>query len=293
MTWENYYLPSSAGEVLELLDSYHGGARLIAGGTDLMVQHRQDPLEVQALVDISGVSEFSTIREENGRIYVGAAVTHSQLEESPLIKQKGSVLAQAARTVGSPQIRNMGTLGGNVVNAQPAADTAIALLALDACVHVLTSQGETEKSLEDTFIGPGESAVDSTREVVKAFSFAATETTQKSVFMRFARRQALALPVINLGIWIQHKEPHHLQDVRIAAGPMSRVPLRARETEKMLRGNPLEEAVLEQAVQTITKEVTPRDSFRGGSSYKKKLVGVFLRRALLEAMEEKGVEQNG
>jgi len=291
LTWENYFMPSTTGEVLALLEQHQGQARLVAGGTDLMVQHRWDPLEVKSLIDIGRVPALKEIREDNGRIYVGAAVTHSQLVDSALIQGKGRVLAEAARTVGSPQVRNVGTVGGNVVNAQPAADTAIALVALNALVHVLSPGKEREIPVAETFLGPGKSSIDPAKDLVTAFSFSAPDSREKTCFVRFARREALALPIVNLGLWLQLEEDGDaLKDIRIAVGPMAVVPYRARKTEESLKGAVLNEDVLKKAGHSISEEVTPRDSFRGSSAFKKRLIGVALKRGIENALDLKGAD---
>lgn len=293
MTWENYYMPLTTGEAIELLVEKQGKARIIAGGTDLMVQHRSDPLNVRALIDIGRIPGLKEIREDSGRIYIGASVTHSQIVNSGLLKKKGRVLVEAARTVGAPQIRNVGTVGGNVVNAQPAADTAIALTALDARIHILSGDGEFEKPVIDTFLGPGKSCIDPSKELVTAFSYPIPGPGERSCFARLARRESLALPIVNLGLWLCLEEDDHiLKDIRIAVGPMSTVPFRARETEALLKGVLLDKAVIEKAGQSISDEVTPRDSFRGSADFKKQMIGVILKRSLESALEGKGVDSD-
>lgn len=294
MTWDDYYLPTTGIEVLEILENYRGKARIIAGGTDLMVQHKSEPLNVEALVDIGRIPDLQVIKEQEGQVYVGAAVTHRELANSPLLQEKGRVLCQAARTVGSPQVRNVGTLGGNVVTAQPAADTVIALVALDALAHIIAKNKEVTKPIGNMFLGPGQSTVDPSRELVTSFSFLSPGPGEKSIFVRFARRESLALPLVNLGLWLRTGPDGLLiEDIRIAAGPMGPVPFRAEKTEHLLKKARLDEDILEDAAQSIGEEVNPRDSFRGGAAYKKKMIGVFLKRAIEAALEGEGVDRDG
>lgn len=294
MTWDDYYLPTTGMEAVEILAEYRGAARIIAGGTDLMVQHRSEPLNVEALVDIGRIPDLQVIKEQEGRVFVGSAVTHRELADSPLLQEKGRVLCQAARTVGSPQIRNVGTVGGNVVTAQPAADAVIALVALDAVAHITAKNEEVTRPIGNIFLGPGKCAVDPSRELVTSFSFLAPGPGEKSIFVRFARRESLALPLVNLGLWLKTAQDGLLiEDIRIAAGPMGPVPFRAIKTETLLKGARLNEDVLEEAALSIGEEVNPRDSFRGGALYKKKMVGVFLKRAIKAALEGEGVDRDG
>ncbi len=293
MTWENYYMPSSTEEALSLLDKYQGEARLIAGGTDLMVQHKSEPIKAKALIDIGGIPDLKKIHEENGRVYVGGAVTHSQVVGSPLLKEKGQVLVDAARAVGALQIRNVGTIAGNVVTAQPAADTAIALVALDACVHIQSGSEKLKKPVLDTFLGPGKSSINPSKELITAFSYPTPTSLERTGFIRFARRDSLALPLVNLGFWLILKEDEKtVKDIRIAVGPMSTVPFRARETEASMKDVQISEEALEKAGLVIAEEVTPRDSFRGSADFKKYLIGVALKRAIKGVLDGKGVERD-
>ncbi len=293
MTWENYYMPSSIEEALSFLEKHQGEARLIAGGTDLMVQHKSEPLKAEALIDTGGIPELQKIYEDNGRIYVGGAVTHSQVVNSQLLKEKGRVLVDAARAVGALQIRNVGTVAGNVVTAQPAADTAIALVALDALVHIQSGTEKLEKSVLDTFLGPGKSSINPSKEMITAFSYPIPISLERTGFVRFARRDSLALPLVNLGFWLVLRDDHKtVEDIRIAVGPMSTVPFRARETEAHLKGTQINDEELAKAGLVIANEVTPRDSFRGSAKFKKHLIGVALKRAIKDVLDVKGVEQD-
>ena len=286
MNWEKYIFPSNPLEAVQLLEKYEG-ARLIAGGTDLVLHLKRGLLKNNVMIDITRIKELNFIRQENDRILVGSTVTHCQLANSDLLLKKGRVLAEAARCVGCQQIRNVGTIGGNVVNAQPAADTVIALLALDAKVHILTSNGEVERDIEGIFSGPGKCSIDPSRELVICFSFSAPRQDESSLFFRYTLSEGPSLPLLNMGLWYRfRKERGVLEDVRIAMGPMSHIPFRARKTEDYLRGIFLGAESIKSAALLAAEEVQPRDSFRGSAAYKKKLVKVFLMRALNEAMKD-------
>jgi len=141
MICKDYVIPSSIEEALATLASLRGEGRVIAGGTDLVIQLRRGRGSFECLVDITRIPGLDEIRMEDSHVLLGAAVTFSQIEGSALVREKACVLAEAASQVGSPQIRNVGTLAGNIVNAQPAADGSIALLALDAKVEIANLTG--------------------------------------------------------------------------------------------------------------------------------------------------------
>lgn len=289
MYWDHYYVPQTVTEALAVLAENSGTARIIAGGTDLMLQIRESKLKVSTLVDLSEIKDLACINEAGGWIEIGALTTHTQLAASPLIRTKARVLADAAASVGSPQIRNVGTIGGNVISAQPAADTTIALLVLDARVRFLNQDGEQVKPIREIFLGPGKSLIDPSREVVTAFEFKATAENEATAFMRHAKRKALALPIVNLGVWIKTDPARsRFEDARIALGPMAPVPYRAENAEKVLIGAPCKASVIQEAMEVLAGEVTPRDSIRGGAVYKREMAKVMLKRAVASALESLG-----
>ncbi|MEW5921912.1 MAG: FAD binding domain-containing protein [Bacillota bacterium] len=147
--FRKYYRPQSIAEALVILADYEGRARVLAGGTDLMLQLKQGEISFEAAVDITAIKELRYITEENDSIKIGALSTHTDLAQSPVLHKKALFLADAARSVGSLQIRNVGTVGGNVVNAQPAADTAVPLMALNAVVTVVSPGGVRQISFDD------------------------------------------------------------------------------------------------------------------------------------------------
>ena len=160
--WDEYVIPKSAEEALQVLRSHEGEARIIAGGTDLVPDLKDGVRRVKCLVDISEIESLKKIEPDGTLIRIGAGVTHAQAASSRLIREQATLLAEAAQAVGSPLIRNQGTIAGNVVNAQPAADTAVALLALDAEVEILSSGGTRRVPVEQIYESLGVSRIDST-----------------------------------------------------------------------------------------------------------------------------------
>ncbi len=287
MYWEKYYLARNAPEALDLLAQFEGQARLIAGGTDLVIQLREGQKRARVLVDISGIEEMQYIKEDNGKIRIGALTTHRQLAASPLLRKTAPVLAQAAASVGSPQIRNVGTVGGNIVNAQPAADTAVALMALDATATIISAAGEREVPLTGLFAGVGKSNIDPTREMIKEFSFDVAPGRLVSAFGRIARRNALALPVLNVGVSLAcDRQAQNLQKACVCVAPVAPVPLRATEAEQILINEPLNDRTLRAAAEAAARSARPRDSrLRGSAEYRIELVRVMTYRTLRNALQ--------
>lgn len=168
---QEYYIPKSVADALVLLKDNSSCARIIAGGTDLILDHQAEKVNADAFIDISRIDELKKIEYTDGVIWIGAAVTHDQVARSQLIQEHALALALAARSVGSLQIRNIATVVGNVVNAQPAADAAVALMALGAEAE-LNSLSEVEYvAVEDMYAGLGKSIVDSTSQLVTRIRF--------------------------------------------------------------------------------------------------------------------------
>lgn len=293
MYWAKYHQPRSLDEAISLLTYYGGEGRVVAGGTDLMLQLREGKVRAGALVDLGGLSDLKQIREEGGFLKVGSLCSHAQVASSPLVREKAPALAAAAASVGSPQIRNVGTLGGNVVNAQPAADTSIALLALGAVAALCSRKGTASRPLEELFAGVGRSAVDPTAEILCEFSIPLSPGRASS-FLRLSRRRALSLPILNAAVALELSgDRKAFQGVRIAVGPVATVPWRAREAEDFLSGGPVSEGAVREACRLASEKAGPRDSLRGGSQYRREMIKVLVYRAIKESVEKLGGVING
>lgn len=288
--WEEYHTPETLQEALAILGRYGGAARVIAGGTDLVLQLRKKELGAAALVDLTRVAELRYIKEEEGLIKIGALTTHDELSNSTLLKEKAAVLAQAAASVGSPQIRKVGTVGGNIVNAQPAADTAVALLALDARVRIVGREGERVQPLSALYAGVGKSTVDPTREIVAEIAFAVPPAPAGSAFERLAKRKALALPILNAAAVVAlDEDKKRCRWARIAVAPVAPVPWRAEAAEAELAGKELDEETIRRAAEAAAAQAQPRDSkLRGSAAYRKEMVKVLVARALRRAAQAGG-----
>lgn len=298
--FEQYHLPNSVAETLDLLAQYDGRARIIAGGTDLLVDtqaevhHGERPF-YDALIDVTHIAGANAIRTEDGYIVIGCGVTHTQLVGSTLVQARATALAEACYVVGGPQVRNVATLCGNVAHALPAADGTVALMALGGEALVARraqSNGSARVELQwqplvSLFRGPGESAVDSTRELLAAVRVRPTEADESSAFVRVMRPQGVALPILGMAArvrWSGQGQARTIGEVALSAGPVAPVPFRAHKTEEFLRGKALTAEVLEQAAKLLVDEAKPRTSaHRASKEYRYELLPSLLAQVLQAA----------
>ncbi len=292
--WDDYYLPKSAQEALDLLGRYDGRARVIAGGTDLLLDmqeahHAGARPHVDALVDVTRMQGADALREEDGWLVVGCGVTHAQVVASPLVQERATALAEACGVVGGPQVRNVATLGGNIAHALPAADGLIALLVLNAQALVQSTKAERSgwMPIASLYLGPGQSTVDPTRELIAAIRFRPTGECEASAFGRVMRPQGVALPILGMAARIQLKAEDggwQIEDTAISAGPVSRLPFRAVGTEDFLHGQRWDDRILAEASQVLLNEVSPRTSpHRATKEYRLELLPALLRQVLTRA----------
>lgn len=284
--WEEYLFANSVEHALELLARYEGRAQLIAGGTDLVLQSQRGECPATVMVDITRIPGLRYIEERDGYIRIGAQVTHAQIAASPLIRDRAPILAMACSQVGGPQTRNAGTLVGNVVNAQPAADGATALFVLDAELEVATPEGQRWEPISHVYRGVGVCTINACKEMVTAIRFRPLTGTCGCSYQRLARRKALTLPTLVVAVVLEMLGDA-IKAARIAVGPVAPTPYRAADAENYLIGKKAEESVFAEAGRLASAKAQPRDSLiRGSSEYRTAMVAVLVRRALAEAAKE-------
>lgn len=284
--WHEYHLPTSIDEAVSLLAQYNGRARVVAGGTDLILDLQQgNEQPVEALIDVTRINGLNSIRDENGFIVIGCGVTHNQIVESKLLQQKATCLVEAAYVVGGPQVRNVATLGGNVAHALPAADGSTALNALDAEVEVASFGGRKWLPFTQLFRGPGQSLIDSTREVSTAIRFRIISDHEATAFSRIMRPQGVALPMMNMAARLSVIDDR-ISDIAIAAAPVAPTPFRCKQTESFLKGKPATSESIEAAIEVLLSECKPRTSaHRATAEYRREVLPVLLRRTVSKAIE--------
>lgn len=287
---KEYLVPETLPQALRMLSERDGRSRVIAGGTDVIVELRKRDYEVDALVDIGRIPGLDSIELQEDTIVLGAMVTHAQVAGSLLIREKAELLAMACGAVGSPQIRNIGTVGGNLVSGQPAADASIPLLALDAQVIVVSGDGERVIPLTDFFHDVGKTSVDPSREILTHIKFKALGRNCGGCFLRLSKRKALALPMLSCAVVVTLDESGQtISEAAIAVGPVAPTPFRDKRTEDVIKRKPATLQTVQEAVESAAVDCSPRDSLlRGSCDYRQEMVKVFVKRGLKRALEQAG-----
>jgi len=286
--WKHYHTPSTLDEALALLASYEGRARIVAGGTDLLLDIRHGHLPPQeALIDVTCIDGLNTLRAEGEALLIGAGVTHSQIVASDLLASRATCLVESCGVVGGPQVRNVGTLGGNVAHALPAGDGTTSLVALDAEAEVVLKGERRWLPIGELFLGPGVSLLDPTRDILVQFRVPLFGPREATAFKRIMRPQGVALPILGCAVWLRLDETgERCADARVCIGPVAKVPERATAVEEALRGAPVDDAAIERAVGAAHQSLSPRTSkYRATAEYRQEMIDVLLRRVLPLAAE--------
>ncbi|HID86700.1 MAG TPA: xanthine dehydrogenase family protein subunit M, partial [Anaerolineae bacterium] len=278
MMWEEYHFAASVEEAVEILARHGDEARLVAGGTDLLVELRKGEMPPRILVDITRLPELREIRQADGRIVLGAGVTFAQILASPLLRAHALPLVEAASTVGSTQIRHLGTLGGNLATASPAGDSLPALMALDARITLAGPQGRRELPLEEFLVGVKRTAL-APGELIEKIAFPAMGPETRGAFLKLGLRRAVAIAVVSVAVAVR-MDGERVADARIALGAVAPTVIRAREAEESLVGRPLSDETIARAGELAMAAARPIDDIRGSAAYRREMVGVLVRRAL-------------
>jgi CO/xanthine dehydrogenase FAD-binding subunit len=295
--WKEYYTPTSIAEALRIRTQHGHDAQFVAGGTDLILDLQQgNHAPLVALVDVTTIHHLNEIHQEEGWIVLGAAVTHSDVEANPLVRRHGAALAESCSVVGGPQVRNVGTLGGNVAHALPAADGTIGLLALGAEVQVCSLlEGEVVAAwqpLLSIFAGPGKSNLGD-NQMLAAFRFHTLQPRQASAFDRIMRPQGVALPILGVAASLTLDESRQrVAHAAIAIGPAGPIPFAAGEAESVLtEAAVFDDNTVEAEVQAALAQAELRTSkHRASKEYRREVLDVLLRRVLRRAYARAQVE---
>lgn len=284
--WNHYHTPTSVDDAIDLLTRYAGQARIIAGGTDLLVDMRADGHAPQeALIDITRIAEMGQITREGDTITIGAGVTHTQIVKNPLLVNAATCLIESCGVIGGPQVRNVATIGGNVAHALPAGDGTTSLVALDAQAEIYKDGMRQWLPIRDLFRGAGQSFLDSTRDLLIRFRFTAAAAGQATAFARIMRPQGVALPVLGCAVWVSIADGQ-FADARVCIAPAAPTPSRAEAVEAALIGKPAVSETVDTAIKTAQESLHLRTSkYRATADYRYEMVAVLLRKTLSKAVE--------
>lgn len=281
---EKTYKPKSISSLLEAMEEMGRDGKIIAGGTDVVVKLREGALTSKALIDVSGLKEIQFIREVEGKVQIGAGTTFSEIEDHNLFEGRLQGLKEGAMEVGSPQIRNAGTIGGNICNASPAADTVPPLLALNAKVVLQSKQGLRSMKLEDFFLGKGKVDLGA-GEFLYYIEFEQMNRQQGLGFQKLGPRKALAISKICTAVFIDLGKDLMIRDIRIANGSLGPNSLREPEVEAILKGQKLTEELKEKAQVKFKDVIKTRLKGRSGVDFKEEAIRGIFREALEKSVQ--------
>lgn len=281
----DYLIPTSINEAISLHESYGERAKYIAGGTDVMVKIKEGKISPQYMISLRHLQGLDHIIYEKGELRIGAMVTHRMLELSPVIRKESPILIDAIENIGSVQIRNVATIGGNIVNAVPSADGAIPLITLGAEVRIIGPKGERAMALEDLFIGPGQTLL-KRGEILLEFVIPKLPPHTGAAYWKHARRAAMELPILGVAVLISlDDDMKTCTEARIGLGVLAPTPMRAKNAEAILKGKKVDDEILKKAGKAAAQECKARDSVRGKAWYRRDMVELFVQRMAIVAME--------
>ncbi len=280
----DYVEPATLEEAASALSDHAVTARIIAGGTDVLVQIKQGKLAVDRLVSLTKIPGLRPIRCDADWVTIGAMTTIREIETSDFIRQSVPILFDAVERLGSVQIRNVATLGGNICNAAPSADTIPALLALKAEVIYWNSGQMKRHKLDEFFVGPGETVLNH-GDIVTSIRFEKPHPRSAGAYLKFSRRKGMDLPLLGIAVHVQTDESlSRCEDVTIALGVAAPTPIRLMGVEKVLKGERITEKILAHAAVLASEEAKPRDSFRCSAAYRRAMIKNLLPEVINSAL---------
>ena len=279
----DFYQPTTLAEASRLLKENGPGGRFLAGGTDLVIAMKEKGLLPKYIVDLKRVPGLSGIRENgDGTMTIGALTTMYAIETSSVIKKKYPFLAQSAAEVGSIQIRNRATVGGNMANATPSADVAPGLIALNATAKIVSTAGERIISMEEFFRGPGQNVM-SADEILTEITIPKINPQLVGEYIKFSPRDMMDLAYIGVAVAYHFGSDKQCTGVRIVLGAVAPTPIRAKNSEALLEGHILSEELATKVGDEAACESKPISDVRSSAEYRRTMVGVMTKRALLNA----------
>lgn len=280
----DYLAPKTTDEVLSLLSQYKGRAKVIAGGTDVVPQLKRREIKApEYIIDLKGIQGLDYIKYDgDSGLSLGALVTIHAVETSSIIWGKFGVLFQAAESMASPQVRNRGTVAGNICNAVPSADTAPALLTLEAKLKLISQKGRRIVKIEDFFTGPNETVL-ADEEILQEIQVPDLPPYSKGIYLKLTPRKSMDLAVVGVAV-VVIPEDGICNDIRIALGAVSPTPVRVGKAEAIIKGQRLSDEVIEKVAQTAAEECSPISDLRASAEYRREMVRVLTKRAINQAL---------
>jgi CO/xanthine dehydrogenase FAD-binding subunit len=279
-----YEAPETLDRAVALLAGESGIARVLAGGTDLLVQMKTDVIEPALVVDIKRIKELRTITEEAGGFRVGAAVTGAELKEHNKLKAAWPGIVEAANLIGSTQIQGRATMGGNLCNGSPAADSVPALIAAGAVATIVGPKGRRELPVEAIMLAPRKLALEK-GEIIASFKLPARPKNGGDAYLRFIPRTEMDIAVVGCGIALALDDKGVCTAARVSLGAVAATPLLVADAAKALIGSKVDAAALEKLATAASAACKPIDDKRGTKDFRIKVAGVLARRTAEIALQ--------
>jgi xanthine dehydrogenase iron-sulfur cluster and FAD-binding subunit A len=280
--WDVYYTATSVKDAVRLLDEHKGEARIMAGGTDLIIEMQNGVRTPKVLIDVTRIGGLNRIKlKDDGLIHVGPMVSHTQAAASKLLQERALPLAQACWWVGAPALRNRGTLAGNLVTASPANDTITALRALGAQVTLRNTQRERTVPLGEFYLGVRKTVMEPD-EMLVDIAFPPLKQNQTGIYLKVGLRRVLAIAVTNVAIVVGRDDRQRVTDAHIALGSVAPTIVRAPEAEAALKEGELTDAHIQDVAELAVKAARPIDDVRGSGWFRSQEVEALVRRGLTQ-----------
>ena len=277
----DYLMPKSIKEACSLLSRYKSKANVVAGGTDLLVLMRSRQITPQYIINLKAIPDLDYIHYADGEgLRIGALATMHDIEGSPIIQERFPILASAAHQVGPPNIRCMATIGGNLGRAAPSADTAPPLIGLGAKVKMVGFKGERTIGLEEFFLGPGETMLQSD-EILTEIQIPNPPPYTLGIYLKMPAGKRISIAAVGVAVIVTLDSKHaNIVDAKIVLGAVAPTPIRAGKAEDIVKGKAIEEQWIEKAAQAAAEEAKPLSDIRAPANYRKEMVKVLTAKAL-------------
>ena len=287
---ENYYNAKTVSEAVELLTEYPD-ARIISGGSDVLIKIREGRMAGTSLVSIRDIEELKGIeKKDSGDIYIGAGTVFSHITADPIIQECVPVLGEAVDQVGGPQIRNIGTIGGNICNGAVSADSVPTVFSYNSLLHIANAEGGRVVPVREFYLGPGRVALKQGEVLMHVVIPRAEYEGYYGHYIKYSMRNAMDIATLSCSVVSKvNPETKILEDVRITFGVAAPVPYRCVETEELLKGRKLGEELYRKLEDSIRSEIHPRDSWRASKAFRLQIGVEIARRALIRTVELAGV----
>ena len=281
-----YHEPKTLSEACEFMAEFSGKAKALAGGTDLLVNMKKKLLSPEHLVCVDRVEEMKGIGLSDAEIRIGAAEKVADIASSDDVGKALGALAMGAGNLGSPLIRNLATIGGNLCSARPAADLPPSLIAYGAMVNLMSKEGRRMVAVQDLFTGPGETIM-KPEELISEIAVPVPKEAYGAHYIKLGVRRALEISIVNVAAFVQLDEDgSHIAEARVVLGAVAPTPIRAPSAEEAIRDGRPDGALFTRAAEAAARDAKPIDDYRASAEYRRDMVKVLTKRALMAAYEE-------